>query len=123
MGYQREFDPEIGEEARRACVNDAVMAGASSYALTVGTTSAALLLPAGVYAVFLQGMSAAETVALVTGEASVSAAMPVSGTPANSAVFAGSERVWLRVQPGRNWAAARTAAGSGTLFFVPLVRL
>ena len=44
MGYQREFDPEIGEESLRACLNDGALQGRKSYALSVSTSSASLTL-------------------------------------------------------------------------------
>lgn len=124
MSFQREYDPAIADESLRACVNDGVLQGASSYALSVNaTTSTALELPAGVYRAFLQGSSAAETVALVVGDSGVSAVIPSAGTPSTSAVFSGAEQVRVRVQPDKTFVAAINAVGSGTIFFVPVVRL
>lgn len=123
MGYQREFDPEIGAESVRACVNDGALLGAQTYVLSVNTTSSSLELPAGVYRVFLQGMSAAETLAMVTGGSGVSVALPTSGTPGAVAVFPGNAEVRLRVLPDKTFVAAISAVGGGTIFFVPVVRL
>jgi hypothetical protein len=79
MGFQREFDPAIGDESLRACVNDGALVDAESHALAVNaTTSSSLSLPAGIYRVFLQGMSAAETIAMVTGGSGVTAALPTA---------------------------------------------
>lgn len=124
MGFQREFDPEIGDEALRACVNDGALADASSYALSVNaSTSSSVSVPAGVYRVFLAGMSAAESIALRTGATGVSAALPSSGTPTKGAVFAGNEVVRVRVLPDGTYVAAISSVGSGTLYLVPLVGL
>lgn len=124
MGYQREFDPEIGAESVRACVNDGTLLGAQTHALSVNAlTSSSLELPAGVYRVFLQGLSAAETLAMVTGGSGVTAALPTSGTPGVVAVFPGNAEVRLRVLPDKTFVAAISAVGGGTIFFVPVVRL
>jgi hypothetical protein len=76
-----------------------------------------------VYRVFLQGMSAAETVAMVTGGSGVTAALPTAGTARSVAVFPGNAEVRLRVLPDKTFVAAISAVGGGTLFFVPVVRL
>jgi hypothetical protein len=124
MGFQREFDPAIGDESLRACVNDGALVAAESHALAVNaTTSSSLSLPAGIYRVFLQGMSAAETIAMVTGGSGVTAALPTAGTPRVAAVFPGNAEVRLRVLPDKTFVAAISAVGGGTVFFVPVVRL
>ena len=127
MGFQREFDPAIGDESLRACVNDGALVAAESHALAVNaTTSSSVSLPAGVYRVFLQGMSAAETIAMVTGVSGVTAALPTAGSPGTShavAVFPGNAEVRLRVLPDKTFVAAISAVGGGTIFFVPVVRL
>lgn len=123
MGFQREFDPELAEESLRACVNDGALQGAESYALSVNaTTSSSVELPAGIYRVFLAGMSAAEQLALRTGESGVTASLP-GGSASASAVFSGNEVVRVRVQPDGRYLAAISAAGSGTLYIVPVVKL
>lgn len=123
MGYQREFDPEIGEESLRACVNDAALGGATSYALSLSATSATVQVEPGIYRVFLDGMSAAAVVAIETGGSGVTASLPSTSSPTSSSVFAGNTEVRLRVQPDGTTVAAVLGTGSGTLYLVPVVML
>lgn len=127
VGYQRQFDPEIGVESTIACVNDGVLQGASAYALAISTAgSVSVEVPPGVYRVFLEGMSAAVTIALTTGSSGATAVFPTTGTPgtpAASAVFPGSAIERVRVLPDATFVAALSAGGNGTLYLVPLVKL
>lgn len=124
MGYQRQFDPEIAAESVAACVNDSALLGASAYALAVSNLgSASVEVPPGLYRVFLAGMSASESIALKTGNASVAAVFPSAGTPEVTAVFPGNAVERVRVLPGATYVAARTAVGGGTLYLVPVVML
>lgn len=123
MGYQREFDPEIGEESLRACVNDAALGGATSYALSLSASSASVQVEPGIYRVFLDGMSAAAVVAIETGGSGVTASLPSTSSPTSSSVFAGNTEVRLRVQPDGTTVAALLGTGSGTLYLVPVVML
>jgi len=123
MGYQREFDPEIGEESLRACVNDAVLGGAKSYALSLSTTSATVQVEPGIYRVFLDGMSASAVVAIKTGDTGVAASLPSTSSSTSSGVFAGNTEVRLRVQPDGTTVAAVLGTGTGTLYLVPVVML
>lgn len=123
MGYQREFDPEIGEESLRACVNDAVLNGATSHALSLSATSASVQVEPGIYRVFLDGMSGAAVVAIETGGSGVTASLPSTSSPTSSSVFAGNTEVRLRVQPDGTTVAAVLGTGSGTLYLVPVVML
>lgn len=123
MGFQPDFDPEIGDESVRACLNDGALQGAESYALAVNTTTGTSVeVPPGVYRVYLAGQSATESIALITDAAAATPAFP-SGSPSASVVFPGNEVVRVRVQPDKRFVSAISAVGSGTLYLVPVVKL
>lgn len=121
MGFRRQFDPEIGRAAHDACVNDGALDGRLSYALGVSGTSASLLVEPGIYRVFLAERSATTSVAVATGDNSVSVALPTSGQAVG--VFPGDVVERLRVLPDRPYVAAILSTGTGTLYLSQVVAL
>ena len=121
MGFRRQFDPEIGRAARDASVNDGALDGRLSYALAVSTSSASLQVEPGIYRVYLAERTATTSVAIATGDNSVSVALPTTGQPAG--VFPGDVVERVRVLPDRPYVAAILSTGTGTLYLTQVVAL
>jgi hypothetical protein len=124
MALESRFDPEADRLSATGCLNDSVLAGKLSYALTVGTASASIgPIPPGIYLVFLDGLDPLRTVVLKTGAATVAAERPTNGRAGGrgSAVMPGSLIERIRVSADEPYVAASVSQGTGTLYLVPLV--
>ena len=106
------------------CINDRVLQGRKSYALSLDEDAQAFQVDAGIYLVWLDGLDPFRTVLLTT---QATAGSPVVEVPDSSgkvsAAFPGSLVERLRVVPTHRYIVARLGSGEGTLYLVPLVAL
>ena len=124
MGYEPHFDPDVDQVSTMTCINDRVLQGRKSYALSLDEDAQAFQVDAGIYLVWLDGLDPFRTVLLTT---QATAGSPVVEVPDSSgkvsAAFPGSLVERLRVVPTHRYIVARLVSGEGTLYLVPLVAL